>query len=448
VVTKEMFYDIAERLFKEKQADHAELQMISHDKWLTRFADNAIHQNVNEVQQQFSVRVAIGGKYGSASVESPDFEQLGRALKRATEHARLSPENPNHVGLPETGEAACVCAKDCETAQMTAADRANAVLEITRRADARDVLAHGYYSSCVRQVGVANSLGVRAYHEATEADCVAIAVAPGCSGYARALSLRKSEVCPKALAETAISKCVEGRNPRPLEAGDYEVVLEEEAAAELLTSLGMAFDARAVSEGRSLVAHFVGKKVLGDNISVVDDGHCADGLPLPFDFEGRPRKRLELVKNGVIKDLVHDAASAQKAGTEATGHAVPSFARVFGVSAVPMHLFVAPGNSDIHEMVRNTKRGILITRLWYNRLVHPIKTLITGMTRDGTFYIEDGEIKYPILNMRYTQSVVEALNNVEELSETTKLRSVMGYGSIRVPAMKIGKFTFTGTTEH
>ncbi len=447
MVGRDRVFDIADEVFSKSPADQIEITIMVSDLWLTRFANNEIHQNVDEADTRVAVRAVLGERSASVTTSSLDPRAVLAAVERACAQAKLLPGDPDFAGLPATGNAPSVDAVDPATAAMTPEDRAEAVKAIASRAEEKGLKAFGYFSTSLEEIGIANSLGVRAYHAGTKADCLAIAMGQDSSGYARQLSRRCSGVDAAVVAETAIQKCLTGEKPRPLPPGDYEVILEEEAVSDLFSSMAMAFDAGAVAEGRSPIGALAGKKVVGVNITVRDDGHGLGGLPLPFDFEGRPRKRLTLVDKGVITDLVYDAKTAARQGKEPTGHAAPAFARGFGLRAVPMHVFVEPGEATLDEMIKSTKKGILVTRFWYNRVVNPMRTLITGMTRDGTFYVENGEVKHPILNMRYTQSVVEALNYVDMISRTTKLRS-MGFGALSVPAMKIGKFSFTGTTEH
>jgi len=447
MVGKDRIFNLAGEIFSKSPADQTEITVMVDDLWLTRFANNEIHQNVNEADVRVAVRAVLGDRSASVTTSSLDAATVLACVERACGQARLLPGDPDFAGLPATGEAPSVEAVDPATAALTPEERADAAKIIATKAEALGLKAFGYFSTSLTEIGIANSLGVRAYHAGTEADCLSIVMGQDSSGYARLLSRRISDVDAGAIAGTAIATCLGGENPRPLPPGDYEVILQEEAVSDLFSSLGMAFDAGAVAEGRSPIGALVGRKVVGSNITVRDDGYDLKGLPLPFDFEGRPRKRLTLVDKGVITDLVYDAKTAVKQGKEPTGHAAPAFARGFGFRAVPMHVFVEPGDATLDQMIKSTKKGILVTRFWYNRVVSPMRTLITGMTRDGTFYVENGEIKHPILNMRYTQSVVEALNYVEMISKTTKLRS-MGFGALSVPAMKIGKFIFTGTTEH
>ena len=189
----------------------------------------------------------------------------------------------------------------------------------------------------------------------------------------------------------------------------------------------------------------VGEEVMSNLVDIWDDGLDPGGIPMPFDFEGVPKQRVDIVRKGVVKSPVYDRITARKMGETTTGHALPPTMRSLGPIAT--NLFMASGNTSTEEMIRSTDRGLYISRFWYTRLVHPRDCVITGMTRDGVFLIEDGELVYPVNNLRFTQSYVKALANLETVgTETRLLMSEFGGQATRVPALKINGFSFTGTT--
>jgi PmbA protein len=204
-----------------------------------------------------------------------------------------------------------------------------------------------------------------------------------------------------------------------------------------------------VLEGRSWMNGHQGEQAMNPLVSIWDDGLDPGGLPLPFDYEGVPKRRVEIVSQGVVQGPVFDRRTASRAGTQTTGHAlspdVPNFMR--GAGPIAQNLFLSSGKSSLEEMIASTPRGLYITRFWYTRLVHPRDCVVTGMTRDGVFWIENGEIAYPVKNLRFTQSYVQALAEVEAVGrETRLLKTEYGSRAIRVPALKIGGFNFTGMT--
>jgi predicted Zn-dependent protease len=206
------------------------------------------------------------------------------------------------------------------------------------------------------------------------------------------------------------------------------------------------FGAVAMQEGRSFMAGKIGQQIVDPRISIWDDGLSTDTIPWPFDFEGVPKQRVDLIEAGIARGVVYDSYRAGKEeGKESTGHALPA-PNPFG--PIPLNPFIAPGDATLEEMIASTERGLYVTRFHYTRPAEPTKVVITGMTRDGTFLIENGEIAYPVKNLRFTQGYLEALNHVDVIG--SEPRMLMGLGDIgrtSVPALKLDKFNFTGATE-
>jgi len=250
------------------------------------------------------------------------------------------------------------------------------------------------------------------------------------------------------VAREAIATAKRAQTPRDFEPGTYEVILEPYAVADIVEFLGMQLTGLAIEEGRSFVGGKLGERVTGEAITLIEDPGDAAGLPRPFDFEGVPSAQLTLIERGVARQVVYDSQTAARNGARNTGHALP-----YGTAVpLPMHLRLLPGTRTREELIAGVKRGVLVTRFWYTRWVHPLRTIVTGMTRDGTFAIEDGEIAYPVRNFRFTQSYHEALAGVVAMERELKLQRLdlwdFDAGSTRVPAVHLVAFTFTGTTEH
>jgi len=206
------------------------------------------------------------------------------------------------------------------------------------------------------------------------------------------------------------------------------------------------FGAVALQEGRSFMNGKIGEQIVDPRVSIRDDGSNPAGIPLPIDFEGVPRQRVDLIKNGIARGVVYDSYRAGKEeGKVSTGHALPAGS---AMGPLPLHTFFEPGEGTVPDMIAGTERGIYITRFHYTRPVEPTQVVITGMTRDGTFLIEDGKIAHPVKNLRFTTSYLEALNHVDMIGDETRLLSGLGgIGRDSVPALKLSKFTFTGATE-
>jgi predicted Zn-dependent protease len=295
-------------------------------------------------------------------------------------------------------------------------------------------------------LGVANSKGVMAEHRSTLMDASTVIMGNNSSGWAQSSGWRPDAVDPESLANEAVSKVRMGVDPVDYEPGEYTVILDPYATADILEML--AYDgmgAQAVQEGRSWMNGRLGQQIMAGSVTIVDDGTDISGIPLPFDFEGVPKQIVSIVENGVAKSPVYDKYTADKENKRSTGHATPPSPQGrFG--PMPINLFLRPGTASLDEMIRSTKLGLYITRFWYTRTVHPREAVITGMTRDGTFLVRDGEIAHAIKSLRFTQSYVEALKYTEAIGETPRvLRSGMG-GAASVPPVKLGKFRFTSST--
>ncbi|MFP3869400.1 MAG: TldD/PmbA family protein [Syntrophobacteria bacterium] len=443
---RETVQDLSKEVLRRCGNDPAEVIVSLENQALTRFARNHIHQNVAEANATVVVRLLRGKRLGLATTNRTDGESLGKAVERARMNAEASPEDPDYPGLPDPARYVTVDSFDPFTADYAPEARAEGVGEICRLAAERRLSASGAFSTGTSEIGVANSLGLYGYHCSTHADLQTVVTTENSSGRVQASAWRVGDIPVESLAREAIAKAEKGRNPRRIDPGEYAVVLSPQGTEDLLMMLNLhGMGAQSVLEGRSWMNDRLGKKVMSDLVDIWDDGLDPAGMPLPFDFEGVPKQRVDIVHRGVVKSPVHDRITARKMGRWSTGHARPPALRTLGPTATS--LFMAPGTVDTEEMIRATRRGLYITRFWYTRLVHPRDCTTTGMTRNGVFVIENGEPAYPVNNLRFTQSYVEALANVELVGrKTCLLASEFGGHATRVPAVKIGRFTFTGST--
>ena len=446
--------EIGERVLALSTADQTEAVIIVEDNALTRFANSTIHQNVAEYQTKVQVRTVIGKRVGRASTYDLSDAALENAVEAAVTATQLQPEDPDFVSLPEPAPIQEIAAFDQETATFSPEARARAVGDICHQARENDLLAAGAFSSGIYELAVMNSLGVFAYYQATLADLNTVIMSDDSSGYAAATSWKVGEIDAEAVGLEAVDKALRSRNPREIEPGRYPVVLEEYAVEDFVEMLGlMGFGAQSMQEGWGFTAGRLGQRLLSEKISIRDDGLDPTGWPLPFDFEGVPRQRVDLIERGIAKAVVYDTYRAGKDNTRSTGHHLPravGFRPItsYGVSigALPSNVFVATGEATLEEMIASTERGLYVTRFHYTRPVVRKQAVVTGMTRDGTFLIEKGEIAYPLKNLRFTQSYLEALSGVEMVGRTAKLMRGMP-GNNRVPALKLSGFQFTGVTE-
>lgn len=435
---------ISDGILSHSTADQTEVICFSGQSGLTRFANSYIHQNVAETSTSVRVRVVLGKRIGVAASNDVSPGSLQRVVDTALEIAKFQPENPDFVSLPEPAPVHRADGYAEATAACTPEERARAVGIICRQAAENGLVASGAFRTEVGEVAVANSLGVFAYHLSTTADLATVIMSDDSAGYADRVAMDVREIETEAAGKEAIDKALRSRTPTELEPGQYTVILEEYAVSEMIDYLSyIGFGARAVQEGRSFMAGNFGKPLVGSNISMWDDGLDGRGLPMAFDFEGVPKQRVDFFERGVASGVVYDSYTAGLEDKQSTGHGLPA-PNTFG--PLPMNVFMAPGEASKDEMLASTERGLWITRFHYVNIVHPLQAVLTGMTRDGTFLIENGELVRPVKNLRFTQNILKALSQVEMIGRELKLEKAWVGGNL-VPALKIRAFEFTGATE-
>jgi predicted Zn-dependent protease len=444
---KDKLSEIANRVLKLSSGDQTEVLIFSNDEHLTRFAVNTIHQNVSETDVTVRVRAVFGKKTGVASGNDLSNEALQKTVESAEMAARFQQDNPDFHSLPEPQAAREVDAYFEPTATCAPEQRALGVSAICAMSRENNLEAAGAFSTAINELMVVNSLGTAAYHCGTIAHIVTVIMGETSSGYASADAMDVMKLDPEAVGRVALEKALRGKNPTEIEPGEYTVILEEHAVADMLDMLSyMGFGALSVQEESSFMNGRFGEKITGENITIWDDGYDPRGLMMPIDYEGVPKQRVTLIEKGVARNVVYDSFTAgREKGKVSTGHSWPA-PNTWGPGS--MNLFMEPGEANKEQMLASTKKGIWVTRFHYTNPLHPIKTVLTGMTRDGTFLIEDGRITRPLKNLRFTQSILEAFNRVEMLgSELKVIKADWENTATCAPAAKIRGFQFTGTTE-
>jgi PmbA protein len=434
---------IADRVIGFSEADETEIEIDSVTDALTRFANNTIHQNVADHTLAISVRAVVDGRTARATTNKTDEESLRRVAAAAATLARHQPENPELLPMPGPQKYQKLVRYFPATATENPMDRARAVTRVCKMAEKAKQTAAGIFSSGVHQSILANSEGLFASHQYTDAEFSVTILEDNSSGWAKANSPDIRNIDPDELAKRASTKAIASRKPRDLEPGHYTAILEPSAVLDILGSLFYDFSATAVADKRSCLNDRMGKKIFGENITLWDDVYHPLQLGAPYDGEGLPRQKILLVERGIPKNLVYSRATAKKMKTKPTGHGLP-LPNEFGEA--PMNLVFAGGDKSVDDMVRSTERGILVTRAWYIREVDPYEKILTGMTRDGTFLIEDGRIASGIRNFRFNQSVIEMLSNVEMLGPAVRAAGEESFEMV-VPAMKVRDFHFSEVTK-
>ncbi|MFN8532039.1 MAG: TldD/PmbA family protein [Dehalococcoidia bacterium] len=432
---------LADHALAASDADQTEVIVSDVESSLTRFASNEIHQNVAERSFSLTVRAVVGKKIGVATTNDLSDEGVRRVVERAGMIARHSPDNPDFHSLPGPTPIPAADGWRETTARFSPEARALLAEPLCRRAHEEGLSAAGSIETRAEQTAVANSLGVFAIARHTTAGAVAVVMGESGSGYADRFSIDAADLDAEDLASDVLGRARRAQKPIDLPVGDYPVVLEPYAVADLLLYLGyLGFGAQSVQEQTSFLAGRFGERVMGENISIWDDPTGPGVVPEPFDPEGVPSRRVDLVVDGVAAGVVYDTLTAGRDGKQSTGHALQP-GSTFGPLA--RHLYLAPGTVD--DLVRSIGRGLLVTRFWYTRPVHFLTVTMTGMTRDGLFLIENGEVVAPVKNMRFTQSYLAAMNDVLAIGRSTKLQ--IEEGCYRVPGVAIGHWSFTGKTD-
>lgn len=442
--------DVAQRALAAAKGEGAEALVIARTGSLTRYANAAIHQNVTSREAEVRIRVVVGKRRATATTNRLDAEGLRVAAEAASDLARRAPEDPTFAGLPVPRPIAAAPSAYVErTAETTPLDRARAAKILCDAARAQRLVCAGFVSSNVQEIAIASTTGTWVYSPETQAEVQIGAIGDDGSAFAQRVSPDFGALDVEGASREAVSKAVRAQNPRDMAPGTYEVVLEPYCVRDMVGFLSAHFTGLAVEEGRSFVGGKIGQSVTGP-VTLNDDPFDAHGMPRPFDFEGQPSERVTLLERGVARGIVYDSNTAHRASARNTGHALPPNA--FMPSA-PMHARIEPGDASHEELVAGVKKGLLVTRFHYTRWVHQLRTIVTGMTRDGTFAIENGEIAYPIKNLRFTQSYHEAWSGVRAIGKDLRLLVAaeqfgLSVTSQRVPAMRLAAFTFTGATRY
>ena len=444
--------EILARALEAANADEADASLLSVDQNISRFANSNLHQNMSEISAGLTLRVIVKGSMGVASTSSFDDEEIERTAELAREAARHSDPLQNFSGLYKDHEPVPQLATfDADTAGLSPMAKAHDLKVMFERGREAGVQFAGAYLTSAISVATANSHGVRRYAPLTFADATVIALRDHSSGYASRCARRAADVDILALGEEATQKATLALGfTEEIEPGAFDVILEPPALAEVFEWMNMiAFTGQAYEDGSSFFVGNLGKQLAGTNITITDDSTDPDFLPFPFDLEGLPKRRVPMIENGVVIGPVLDKAWADRLGMKPTANAWHLGSPEHGSA---FHIDVAGGEATREELIASTKLGIWVTRFNYvNGLLEPKTALMTGTTRDGTFLIRDGKVVARLPNLRWTQSLVEALGRVEGLTKERRRVATWFnmFGGTIAPTVKVRGWNFTGKqTEH
>ena len=461
MLTQEQAGDIFDRIKKLSSADEVEVLFSGGRFALTRFSNNTIHQNVAEENYVVSVRSAFGGRTARAFTNKFDEESLRQVVCSAESLAKVQHSDADLLPMPDgrsAGEAPVSTQPSRyfqQTADITPELRAEGVKKIVDVADRHKLTTAGVYSSAEALDGIFNSRGLSRWHTQTSAEVSITMLAGDSSGWQKANSTDVGNLDPLALAEVAARKAVDSARPREIPAGKCTVILEPAAVLDIVGFMFWDYSGMAILDQRSFLTGRIATKLFGDNITIWDDVAHPLQTGSPFDGEGVQRQRVALVENGIVKRVVYARATAErmkrseykdKVGSiAATGH---GFALPNEMGEMPLNIVFAPVSDlqSVEQMIASTERGVLVTRLWYIREVEPFEKMLTGMTRDGTFLVENGRVQGGVRNFRFNESLIHMLSNVEAMSVPVRSCGEESFDMV-VPAMKVREFNFTEVTK-
>jgi PmbA protein len=466
MLTQDQAADIFDRIKKLSSADEVEVLFSGGSFALTRFANNTIHQNVEDENHVVSVRTVFGGRTARATTNKFDDDSLRRVVESSESLAKVQHPDPDLLPVPDAREAESGSTGGstatglpsrhfAQTAALTPQLRAESVKKIVDVAKKRELTTAGIFSSSESVEGIFNSRGLSRWHTQTMAEVSITMLAADSSGWQKANSPDVTNLDPFNLAEIAARKATDSAKPAEIPAGKYTVILEPSAVLDIVGFMFWDYSGMAILDQRSFLTGRIGSKLFGDNITIWDDVTHPLQSGSPFDGEGVRRQPVPLVENGVVKRVVYariTAARMQRSEYKdkvgpiaATGH---GFALPNEIGEMPLNIvFAAPSDpQSLAQMIASTERGVLVTRLWYIREVDPYEKIVTGMTRDGTFLVENGQVRQGVRNFRFNQSLIQMLSSVDAMSAPLRACGEESFDMV-VPAMKVRDFNFTEVTK-
>jgi len=447
------------RYAESKKADYIEFLLMSWHNSLTRVANSQIHQNVSETESVLAVDVIHNLRIGSASTNLLTDDSIRKAIDVAFESTKHKAQLPAGLRLKEFPKGEKKGKFFDRTAEFSPLNRAQLLKNVIDEARAAGLMTSAKFQTGAGEIAVANTHGTLVHTSFTDANLSAILTGSQDSVYASMASQDSSQLPVEQFVKDLLSKArLQNQKPRDLFAdkkpGDelfYDVILEPAAVSEWLEFLAYTgFNGLSYHEDESFLCGKLGQKVMGENVSIWDDGNDPAGYVLPFDFEGTPKIKTYFVEKGIGRNVAYDSLLAAKEDAATTGHSLGAGQRHLG--ALPLNLFMEGGEQSLDYMIASSEEPtIYVTRFHYTNIADRRKVVLTGMTKDGTFLVEKGEIVAPVINLRYLQGVVEAFNNIEMLSDPVLVHDPEGYGALIpsssvVPAIKIRKVRFIGSS--
>ncbi len=445
---KDFYEDFFKEILKNKKGDQLFVSFLFEKNEITRYAKSKIHQNTS--YENFGVLISIkeGNKIVTRSFTNPQIKRAKEIVEKTYDMLKDSApvEFPEFTGQEEYKK---VFTFDEDTYNTSEEKRAEAISLISRILGRFE--GFGVISTGGSEIALFSSEGLIAYEKSSDAHITITAMKDNATGWAEAHARKFDDLDIEKLAYDAKFKAENSFNKIEIEPGEYEVFLEPEAVAEIFLFASLiGFSAKTYQEKRNFLVGKLGNKIFSEKLSVYEDPYFEDGFAFPFDFEGIARKKVKLIENGVALNLLYDRKTAFKENKESTGNAVGFPPATF---PFPFNLIIKEGEKSKDQILENIDKGIYISRFHYTNIVNPSEFLITGMTRDGTFLIENGKITKPLKNLRFTDSFLKVLAEEMEISKERKLISEATSYEFRFPTgiyapyIKIKKLKFTSGTE-
>jgi predicted Zn-dependent protease len=411
---------------------------------LTRFAESYIHQNVAETNLNLTVKIINENRIGAVRMNSIDESTVSKNIEKAIEVTKITPKLDYHYQLlkPQSYKIKSKHSKD--TANFTPLDRAQLVSQLIKEVNKKGYEAAGAFTTEESTLLVANSEGVFAFDRGTKVDFNCVITRDNSTAHISFIDSDINNFNIKEITDELLETALKNVGQIEIDPGVYTVILSPEAVSEILNYTGYtAFNGKMIMEGKSFVCNNQGKKIFPETITVSDDPFDELTMPIPFDLVGYPREKIDLIKDGVMKDGVYDHLTALKYNRKCTGNTLPPEHASFG--ALPFNLVMKEGSNSVEEMISSTKKGIYISRFHYVNILNPMSVQLTGMTRDGTFLIEDGKMGKAIKNMRFNTSVIDMLKAVDMISKERQTKE--GFvGPTVAPYLRTNNFTFSSKT--
>jgi predicted Zn-dependent protease len=431
---------LLQKVLSYSKADECEANLSGDEQGNIRYARNEVSTSGATINQNLQVQSSFGKRSGVATIDEFDDASLEKVVRRSEELAQLAPENPEYVGVLGPQQYLKSSGYFESTAKVTPATRAEAVAKSLAVSANQKLAAAGFLEDFRGYSAMMNSKGLFAYYPSTNVNfSLTVRTDDGTgSGYVIRGFSDFSKLDTASATKIAVEKCLGSVGARALEPGKYTVILEPTAGAVLLENIFFGMDARSADEGRSFLSKpggktKLGEKIVDERVNIYSDPTHAELPASPWSGDGRAQEKINWIEKGIVKNFAYSRFWAQKKGVKA----VP----------FPNNVIMAGGTASLDDMIKSTQRGILVTKLWYIRPVDPQTLLLTGLTRDGTFYIENGKIKHPVKNFRFNESPVIMLNNLEALGKPERVVSTESNSSYLIPPMKIREFTFSSLSD-